>query len=1210
MKQMLRRRRYGNTLNYYNNHNIRLLQKYSSTLEKEEYTRVDPVEHVLLRPGMYVGATQRSSRVMWLVNQNNSEMENVNKDDEIIDATSAISIGQEKISFTPALYKIFDEILANAADNVQRDSKMTKIHVDIDENTGEISIFNDGASIPVRMHEKEKMYIPELVLGNLMTGSNFDDNVGRLTGGRHGFGAKLTNIFSKRFEIECADPKEGLLYNQVWENNMQQKSVPHIEPYDSKNGYVRITFQPDFHRFNMDTLSDDDTSRVMERRVIDVAGVNPQLDVQLNGKKVPISDTFGSYASLYQSKINKEPIICKPNNRWEVCVMPSPDGIFEQFSFVNSLTTFRGGTHVNVIADQIARNLAQQINSKHGKILDHPVTPMQVKSHMWLFVKCLIENPSFDSQTKEFLETPPNAFGSVCSLSPSFLKDVYQNSGIVERVVDWARAKQQVEFISKMKSQPKSKLLNIPKLEDANDAGSAKSLECSLILTEGDSAKALAVAGLSVVGRDKYGVFPLKGKMLNVRDAPAKQIVNNEEIKNIISILNLDMRKKYKGDDLAGQGLRYGRIIIMADQDHDGSHIKGLLLNMIACFWPELIKKKDFLCTFNTPIVKAFKKGRTKNKKGTKTFFTLANYNKWKTSLTDEELRTFNVKYYKGLGTSTADEARSYFSHLDKHLVPFSHVGDGDRDFERLDMAFRGHRAADRREWLLGHLENEKTKEDGDGRLRLQSKVPISKFVDDELVLFSCADNIRSIGNAIDGLKPSQRKVLYACFKRKLKSEIKVAQLAGYVSEHSAYHHGEMSLQSTIMGMAQDYVGSNNIPLLFPSGQFGTRLQGGKDSASARYIFTRLQAVTRMIYPVADDPLLTYNDDDGYLVEPEMYVPIIPMALVNGIEGIGTGWSTSVPMYNPLHLIQWLIADMEGKSKNKLIPWVRGFTGDIRPKRAVKGSTSVATFESAGKVHVKNTTTVEITELPVNRWTEDQKLLLTKLLASKTITNFREHHTEEKVSFRITLKRNQLKVLNDEEKLLRLFKLISPIHTSNMHLFDATGTIKKFHTPEDVIEEYYPVRLNLYEDRKNYELSKLSVKKKMLDNRSRFIEMVSDGNIEIQNRNRDEIAASLSSNGFLTKSAINDSNMEMEMIDGENIEENSHLDSAEWKEYDYLLNIPLWQLSAESVETLRKENIEINEKIHLVENTSAEAMWKNELGTLSNYLSTKNKGYQ
>ena len=208
------------------------------------------------------------------------------------------------------------------------------------------------------MHEKEKMYIPELVLGNLMTGSNFDDNVGRL-GGRHGFGAKLTNIFSKHFEIECADAREGLLYNQMWENNMQKRHDPEIQPYHSKASYVRVTFQPDLSRFSMKSLADDDTARVMERRVIDVAGVNPHLDVQLNGKAIPISDSFQSYAALYQPGVQAEPISCKPNKRWEVCVMPSPDGVFEQFSFVNSLTTFRGGTHVNVVADQIARNLAQ-----------------------------------------------------------------------------------------------------------------------------------------------------------------------------------------------------------------------------------------------------------------------------------------------------------------------------------------------------------------------------------------------------------------------------------------------------------------------------------------------------------------------------------------------------------------------------------------------------------------------------------------------------------------------------------------------------------------------------------------------------------------------------------------------------------------------------------------------------------------------------------
>eukprot|EP00944_MAST-04C_sp_MAST-4C-sp1_P008622 g8622.t1 len=1142
---------------------------------------------------MYVGATQRSSRVMWL----SSNLNNDTSKNATVEASTSLGIAQEKISFTPALYKIFDEILANAADNVQRDSKMSRIYVDIDDKSGQISIFNDGESIPVRMHEKEKMYIPELVLGNLMTGSNFDDNVGRLTGGRHGFGAKLTNIFSKHFEIECADAREGLLYNQTWENNMQKRHDPQIQPYHSKTSYVRVTFQPDFSRFSMKSLADDDTARVMERRVVDVAGVNPHLDVQLNGKAIPISDSFQSYAALYQPGVQAEPISCKPNKRWEVCVMPSPDGVFEQFSFVNSLTTFRGGTHVNVVADQIARNLVQQINSKHSKVLDQPVTPMQVKSHMWLFVKCLIENPSFDSQTKEYLETPPNLFGSVCSLSPAFLKQVYAKSGIVERVVDWARAKQQVEFISKMKSQPKSKLLNIPKLEDANDAGSSKSAGCSLILTEGDSAKALAVAGLSVVGRDNYGVFPLKGKMLNVRDAPPKQIINNEEIKNIISILNLDMRKKYKSNDLAKDGLRYGRIIIMADQDHDGSHIKGLLLNMIACFWPELLKKEDFVCTFNTPIVKAFKKGRSRKK--AMTFFTLADYVNWKNKLSTEDLKDYSIKYYKGLGTSTADEAREYFSNLDKHLIPFSY--EGDHDFERLDMAFRSHRASDRRQWLLKHLESEHG--EGDENFLRNSKISISNFVDKELVLFSCADNVRSLGSAIDGLKPSQRKVLYACLKRKLSSEIKVAQLAGYVSEHAAYHHGEMSLQGTIVAMAQNFVGSNNIPLLFPSGQFGTRLQGGKDSASARYIFTRLQEVTRMIYPAADDPLLTYRDDDGFLVEPEMYVPVIPMALVNGIEGIGTGWSTSVPMYNPLHLIEWLIDDIDGKAKEKLVPWARGFTGKIRPRSTPKGMS----FESVGKVDVKNTSTVEITELPVGRWTEDQKKILTKLLAEKTISNFREHHTEEKVSFRITLKRNQLKVLNDEEKLLKLFKLISPIHTSNMHLFDAVGTIKKFNTPEDVIKEYYPVRLDLYEARKQYELSKLSVKQKMLDNRAKFVKMVSDGSIVVQNRSRDDIAASLSSNGFLTKLAVNDLTTALETNIDVAVSERCN-EPATWKEYDYLLNMPLWQLSAESVDGLIEENKQTQEKAKSIQSMSAERMWKQELMALMKYLKSRKGG--
>eukprot|EP00828_Plagiopyla_frontata_P035759 TRINITY_DN47367_c0_g1_i2.p2 TRINITY_DN47367_c0_g1~~TRINITY_DN47367_c0_g1_i2.p2 ORF type:complete len:190 (-),score=24.39 TRINITY_DN47367_c0_g1_i2:586-1155(-) len=166
------------------------------------------------------------------------------------------------------------------------------------------------------------------------------------------------------------------------------------------------------------------------------------------------------------------------------------------------------------------------------------------------------------------------------------------------------------------------------------------------------------------------------------------------------------------------------------------------------------------------------------------------------------------------------------------------------------------------------------------------------------MIVFSVSDNLRSIPCICDGFKPGQRKILYSCFLKRLKSEIKVAQLSGYVSEKSAYHHGEVSLQQTIIGLAQRFVGSNNISLLDPNGQFGTRDVGGKDAASARYIFTNLSGIARKIFVEEDDHIVNYLEDDGERVEPEWYMPVIPMCLVNGAEGIGTGWSTSIPNYN------------------------------------------------------------------------------------------------------------------------------------------------------------------------------------------------------------------------------------------------------------------------------------------------------------------------
>ena len=1033
---------------------------------------------------MYVGPTTRTKQQLWLPS-----------------STTPTRMVLQEASYIPALYKIFDEIIVNAADNYQRDSTMTSIDVRFDRATDTISVRNDGQGIPVRLHETEQVYVPELVLGNLLTGSNFDDTEGRLTGGAHGFGAKLTNIFSTSFTVETADTQRKLLYTQTWTNNMRTRGEPAIVPLPKTvaSDYTMVSFTPDFPRFGMAKSSEfwkaktttktttktsaagkDDTLALMLRRVWDVAGVNSGLNVTIDG--VPLSvDSFVDYVQLFGEPrepmepessssstdgASTEPLYLRPNRHWELVVGTSTDAKFQQVSFVNSISTLRGGTHVNIMVEQLCRRIADHTNRTHGKTIP-TVTPAQVRNHLKLFVSALIENPAFDSQLKESLTTPTAHFGSNPVLSERFTKMVIQQSGIVESVVNWSLAKERVQFLGKMKSNTKkssSRLLGIPKLEDANDAGDVDlGKKCTLILTEGDSAKALAVAGLAVVGRDRYGVFPLRGKPLNVRDASLAQIGGNEEIRNIVQILGLDHNKTYETDE-EYESLRYGSIMIMADQDHDGSHIKGLLLNTIHCLFPALLERTDFVKAFTTPIVKAKRKTtrqttRKTTRKTTGTqphtngggigddemvFYSLAKYDAWRVETFEGEassdtLSNWHIKYYKGLGTSTAAEAREYFSALEQHVIPYE--WGGNNDGEKLDMAFRKSRSEDRKKWLsrpLLAVPEDRTSNSAAAATTMEA------FVDNELVLFSHADNVRSIPSIIDGLKPSQRKVLYACFKRKLtNTEIKVAQLAGYVSEHTAYHHGEASLQSTITNMAQDFVGSNNIPLLYPSGQFGTRLQGGKDAASPRYIFTKLMKQSRMIFPVEDDPLLEYRDDDGYVVEPLHYVPIIPMALVNGCDGIGTGWSTSIPMYNPLDLIEWIEdkihKDGGGSGSgngngngNGLQPWARGFTGSVSENPTKPGQ-----YTSTGIITQKNSNTLEITELPIGRWTDDMKKVLSTLVSNNTIKGYREHHTEESVHFIVNMTRNKMMEISPHFE--KVFKLEEKINTTNMHLFNAQG---------------------------------------------------------------------------------------------------------------------------------------------------------------------------
>ena len=283
---------------------------------------------------------------------------------------------------------------------------------------------------------------------------------------------------------------------------------------------------------------DDDTVALLSRRAYDIAGSmanskGKKLSVVLNGKKIPCS-SFKDYIKVFQG-VNPPAAFEKIDDRWEVGVSAtSTEGASQQISFVNSIATSKGGSHVTYVADKIATSLMKVVEKKNkGGI---KITKNQIKSHLCIFVNCLVNNPTFDSQTKDFLTTRPKQFKdkNECDITEKFLKQVAK-SDIVENILSFAKFKQNKE-LSKKGGAKKIKLTGIAKLDDANKAGSAKSSSCTLIITEGDSAKSLAMSGLSIVGRDFYGVYPLKGKPLNVRDATHSQVMKNEEIKNIVDV--------------------------------------------------------------------------------------------------------------------------------------------------------------------------------------------------------------------------------------------------------------------------------------------------------------------------------------------------------------------------------------------------------------------------------------------------------------------------------------------------------------------------------------------------------------------------------------------------------------------------------------------------------------------------------------------------
>ncbi|KIW24077.1 DNA topoisomerase 2 [Cladophialophora immunda] len=1122
----------------------------------EQYQKLTQLEHIIKRPDTYIGSVERTEKQMWVYNTEQDCME------------------FREISFVPGIFKIFDEILVNAADNKQNDKKMDEIRVTVDREKGEVSVWNNGRGIPIEIHSKEKIYIPEMIFGHLLTGSNYDDNEQKITGGRNGYGAKLANIFSTEFTIETADSKQKKKYKQTWTKNMSEMGKARIT--DSKGeDYTKVTFYPDFAKFGM-TAMDDDLEALFKRRVYDLAGTCKGVKVKLNGSAVPVRN-FKKYIEMYTKAIKKERgeeaandtseiITESPDSRWEIGFAVS-DGSFQQVSFVNSIATTSGGTHVNYIADQIVNRLMEVVKKKNKG--GAQLKPNQIRNHIFIFVNALIVNPAFTSQTKEQLTTKASQFGSKCQVSDEFMKKVAKTE-VINNILHFAQ--QKADQILKKSDGSRRSRMNNPKLTDANKAGTREGHKCTLILTEGDSAKGLAMAGRSVVGPDLFGVFPLRGKLLNVRDASIDQISKNAEIQNIKNFLGLQHKKVYSDTN----GLRYGHLMIMTDQDHDGSHIKGLLINFLQVQFPSLLKIPKFLVEFITPIVKVWK-GDPKNPTQSRSFYTMPEYEAWKEAHKHE--RGWENKYYKGLGTSTTEDAQQYFNDIDKHHKEFDVMKDDEASL--IELAFSKKKADERKEWLRqfkpGTFLDHTTK-----------NISYTDFVNKELILFSMADNIRSIPSVVDGLKPGQRKVMYACFKRNLKKDMKVAELAGLVGGMTAYHHGETSLQQTIVGLAQSFVGSNNVNLLEPSGQFGTRNQGGSDSASARYIFTRLSPFARKLFHQADEPLLSYNYDDDKKIEPEVYVPIVPMVLVNGADGIGTGWSSSIPNYNPEDIVDNLKRRMAGEDWKPMQPWFRGFKGEVK-------ATGPDRFQFSGIIHQSGDTEVEITELPIRTWTQDFKDRLEEIIkaekAPSFIKDYKDYNTHDSVHFIIQLDEKHMKSAV-EEGLVEKFKLTKSVATSNLVAFDPEGRITKYANVEAIMDEFYSYRLQLYAKRKEWLLQEMQKDLRRLTNQARFIQMIIDGKLNISKKKKAVLIAELQKLGFDAFPKTQDAAKEGE---NEPVVEEDEEESVDASAYDYLLGMALWSLTQERVERLQRQIGDKEEEIDALMKKSKEDLWKHDL---------------
>lgn len=1123
-----------------------------------KYSVLSDIEHIIKRPDSYMGENVLKSKKMFIYNP----------------SSNTVTLSKTELTYSTGLLKIFDEILMNAIDNLSRKPILTYIYVTITDEY--ISIKNDGQSIPLHeFSDTIKEPTPQVLFTKPRSGSNFDDSEERVVGGRNGIGCKITSIFSKKFIIDIINSKQH--YYQEIENHTLTIHEPVITKTKDKD-YVCIIFYPDLKLFKLKSITDDIKS-ILYKRCHDLSYL--PVNITINNVSIPQL----SWEQFVQSYLNEpypeiNTFISKGKFRWCVSWFISNDKPIE-ISFVNNIRTYNGGTHVKYIREQIVNSILKLCPKKLN------ITAQIIKSKLSLFISATVINPAFNGQAKEKLSTNESSFGTndspiECKLPAKLIKTYFESNNLIDI------------FTNKLTSQlnnklKKNKVKNIEKLVEANYAGTSKSQNCTLFICEGLSAKTMCDAGICILGHDLYGVYPLQGKVLNSRNASIKQYTENKELTNLKTILGLIDSKTYDSTE----SLRYGHVVCVKDADSDGADIMGLVINFFDSKFPSLLKIDGFFSEFISPMIQVMisqnslpkliktPNMRVQTSKAKNALVKIPFYNEveYKNFISRNQEHVKNVKFIKGLATNEDDDITYYFQNYSDNCIPIEFP---DNSAEFIDKAFNETRADDRKQWM--------TEITLDTHLPRIPNTPISviDFTNNDLVLYFMDSCVRCIPNIVDGLKPSQRKILYTLFGLGSNATkfMKVFQLGGLVAKTSNYHHGDMSMNTTIVKMAQDFAGSNNIPLLARSGQFGSRLENGDDHGQVRYISCALAEISRYIFPKIDDVLLEYIEEDNQTVEPKYYVPIIPMVLVNGSLGIGTGWSTDIPLFNPFEIITYikdLLSNNEEENNFEIHSFYKGFTGRIQ-----EIETHWIYYGSFVR-DTKHKRKITVTEIPFDMSISNFQKLLNNLsdneqkikisVKNKFVVNdgivvkYLNKNTKDPntVNYQIEFAEE----LTDNDIMYNL-KLISKKSKNNMVLFNAKSQITKYNTIYEIIDGWWTVRYELYEKRIKYQIDELEKECKMISNKARFIKENIEETINIRNVPIQEIYKLLEKRKF-----------------DRSIDTNS---------YDYLVDMKIRMFSKEKYEELLNKLENIKQELTVLRETTVEKEWLKDLASLEKAL--------